>query len=152
MNTLTFFHRTPRPREATKVVEDDFTKVDEEVKPEDELPYKPTIQWQPVFFNLFIHFGSLVGFYQMLTLQPKWQTYIWCKGILQWNFPHNFSQFFLYLTGTLVMATCNLSVCIGIHRLWSHRSFKVTRPLKLALLFFYTMSGQVNCFLIHSLI
>lgn len=44
----------------------------------------------------------------------------------------------------IIMAVCNLSVCIGVHRLWSHRSFKVTRPLKLFLLFFYTMAGQVR--------
>jgi hypothetical protein len=71
--------RTPRPKEPEKIIEDDFTKVNEEVKEEDERPYKPKMQWPAVFLNTFIHFGSIIGFYQMLTLQPKWQTYIWCK-------------------------------------------------------------------------
>lgn len=53
-------------------------------------------------------------------------------------------RFFFVPTVTVIMACCNLSVCIGVHRLWSHRSFKVTRNLKLFLLFFYTMSGQVR--------
>jgi hypothetical protein len=47
-------------------------------------------------------------------------------------------------TVLLVTALCNLSVCIGVHRLWSHRSFKCVRGLKLVLLFFYTMAGQVR--------
>jgi len=41
---------------------------------------------------------------------------------------------------------CNISVCIGVHRLWSHRSFKCVRGLKLVLLFFYTMAGQTSVY------
>lgn len=52
-------------------------------------------------------------------------------------------RFYSLLPVLAVTVVCNFSVCIGVHRLWSHRSFKVTRPLKLALLFFYTMAGQV---------
>jgi len=43
-----------------------------------------------------------------------------------------------------VTCLCNLSVTIGVHRLWSHRSFKCNRAFKLLLIFFYTMAGQVT--------
>ncbi|CRK98772.1 CLUMA_CG012124, isoform A [Clunio marinus] len=104
---------------------DDSIKTDNDDMTTEKIVYKPRIQWSNVAVNLFIHFGSLVGVYHMLTLQPKWQTYIW----------------FLIVT-----VLCNLSVCIGVHRLWSHRSFKAVRKLRLLLLFFYTMAGQSSVY------
>jgi hypothetical protein len=60
-------------------IEEDFSKVNEKSNEEDERPFKHTLIWPAIIINIFIHFGSIIGFYQMLTLQPKWQTYIWCN-------------------------------------------------------------------------
>lgn len=46
-----------------------------------KIKYHARIQWPIVILNLFIHFGSLVGVYYLLTGQPKWQTYVYCKRI-----------------------------------------------------------------------
>lgn len=87
--------RTPRPKDAQKYVEesihDDLIKAD---LPEDPnakpIDFKPTVQWKNVFVNLFVHFGAFVGVYHMITLQPKFQTYIWCKFF---SFIFNAKQF-----------------------------------------------------------
>jgi len=114
----------PKPKDATKFVDDALNpEVEEEA--DEKIPFKPVVQWSTVFVNLFIHLGAFVGLWHLISFQPKFQTYIW----------------FL-----LVTVVCNLSVCIGVHRLWSHRSFKVVRPLKLFLLFFYTMAGQSSVY------
>jgi hypothetical protein len=142
--------RTPKPKDAKFVEEEDdyLLKAEGEDATEGkEVVFRAKIQWANVAVNLFIHFGSLVGFYQMFTLQPKWQTYLFCEyihhclkiiSVLIFPFPWH-----SYIV-VVVTALCNLSVCIGVHRLWSHRSFKCVRGLKLVLLFFYTMAGQVR--------
>lgn len=66
------------------------------------------------------------------------------KSIFYIFFLKIFSFLYCCLTVFLVTVLCNLSVTIGVHRLWSHRSFKCNRTLKLILMFFYTMAGQVN--------
>jgi len=90
-----------------------------------KVPYKAEIQWSNVAVNLFIHLGFFVGLYYLITLKLMAQTY----------------AYFLVLT-----AVCNLSVTIGVHRLWSHRSFKCNRAVKLLLIFFYTMAGQSSIY------
>lgn len=87
--------------------------------------YKAEIQWNNVAVNLFIHLGFFVGLKYIVMGELKYQTYLY---------------FFI------VTCLCNLSVTIGVHRLWSHRSFKCNRMLKLVLMFFYTMAGQSSIF------
>jgi hypothetical protein len=83
MNVFSFdvSSRTPKPKDAKYAEEDEYLlKADGEDEPEaKEIVFRAKIQWPNVGVNLFIHFGSLVGFYYMFTLQPKWQTYAWCK-------------------------------------------------------------------------
>lgn len=77
--------RTPKPKDASHVDEDEYLlKAEGEAEASEgkEIVFRAKIQWPNVAVNLFIHFGSLVGFYQMATLQPKWQTYVWCKYFL----------------------------------------------------------------------
>lgn len=111
----------------TKFTSDDIKLLNDEPdqKTDNYKSWKPKIQWPNVFVNLFIHIGFFYGLYYLLTLQPKFYTYIW---------------FFV------VTVCANLSVTIGVHRLWSHRSFKCTRGLKLVLLALYTMAGQTSVF------
>lgn len=100
-------------------------KTDNDDDAKGKVPFRARIQWQNVAVNLFIHLGFFVGFYYIVTLQLKLNTLI----------------YFFFLT-----CLCNLGVTIGVHRLWSHRSFKCTRPIKLLLAFFYTMAGQSSIF------
>lgn len=67
------------PKDVKFVEGNDSLKGEHDDSASAKVPFKPTIQWSTVFVNLFIHFGALVGVYQLLTLQPKWQTYIWCE-------------------------------------------------------------------------
>jgi hypothetical protein len=73
--------RTPKPRDAKYCEEDDYLlKAEGEDATEGKkIKFRAKVQWKNVAVNVFIHFGSLVGFYQMFTLQPKWQTYVWCE-------------------------------------------------------------------------
>lgn len=87
--------------------------------------FKARVQWSNVGVNVFIHAGFFVGLYYLITLRPLGLTYLWFFAIT---------------------VLCNLSVTIGVHRLWSHRSFKCNRTLKLILMFFYTMAGQTSIF------
>ncbi|XP_014270364.1 acyl-CoA Delta-9 desaturase [Halyomorpha halys] len=84
-------------------------------------PFKPKIAWANVLGFLFLHLACLYGLY--LFHRAKFLTLA-------------FGLFLMHLSG--------LSTTLGAHRLWSHRSYKVTLPLKLILLFGFTMAGQ-NC-------
>ena len=42
--------------------------------------------------------------------------------------------------------TGGLGVTVGVHRLWSHRSFKATWPLRLALMIFNCIAAQNDIF------
>lgn len=46
-----------------------------------KMTYKARIQWQNVAVNVFIHFGALVGFYYLITMKIKIQTFIYCEII-----------------------------------------------------------------------
>lgn len=58
------------------------------------------------------------------------------------GFKKSYVMFFLleFIVGEMAA----LGITAGAHRLWSHRSYKATRPLKLLLLTFYAIAGQVN--------
>lgn len=73
--------RTPKPKDAKFAEEDEYLLKAEGVEASEgkEIVFHAKIQWPNVAVNMFIHFGSLVGFYHMFMLQPKWQTYVWCE-------------------------------------------------------------------------
>ena len=45
--------------------------------------FKPQIIWFELLAQMFLHTGFLCGAYYLLTLQPKFFTYLWCKYILE---------------------------------------------------------------------
>ena len=75
--------------------------------------------WINVYFMLLLHLLALYG----LCLIPRENplTFFWC--------------WFLYCIGALGI-TC------GCHRLWAHRSYKATWPLRLVLMLFATVAAQ----------
>lgn len=74
---------------------------------------------------------------------------VWMRS----NPPNSF--FFLLFSSALfrcvraafaLMYGSGLGVTMGAHRLWSHRAFKATVPLKIFLLWLHTLAGQVSVF------
>ncbi|EGK96641.1 AGAP003051-PB [Anopheles gambiae str. PEST] len=84
-------------------------------------PFRARIRWPDLFAQLFVHGGFLIGLYYLVTFQAKFYTYLWTLG--------------------LVWAT-GIGITAGAHRLWSHKSYKARWPLRLLLMFLFTICGQ----------
>ncbi|KAH8033164.1 hypothetical protein HPB51_008049 [Rhipicephalus microplus] len=121
----------PRTETATIVATEARSKVDlEPATTNDEqiteqLPSKQPpmeIIWMNVFKILVIHVMALYGLYVAL-FHAKWMTL-------------HFTIFYIVCSG--------LSVTAGAHRLWSHRSYKAKLPLRVILMLFNCMAGQVR--------
>ncbi|XP_073818163.1 acyl-CoA Delta-9 desaturase-like [Musca autumnalis] len=82
---------------------------------------KVEIVWFNIIVFIYLAGASLYGLFLFVTLQYKWQTYLW-------------TIFTVYM--------CAFGITVGAHRLWSHRSYKAKLPLRLILLFFSTMAFQ----------
>ena len=82
--------------------------------------YKMEIVWRNVFIMLSLHLSALYGLYLCFT-DAKWQTIV-------------FSVFLYVISG--------LGITAGAHRLWSHRSYKAKRPLRVILCIFQTIAFQ----------
>ncbi|XP_073990986.1 acyl-CoA Delta-9 desaturase-like isoform X2 [Rhodnius prolixus] len=85
--------------------------------------FQAKVMWPNVFFFIFLHIFGTYGVFKIFLFQMKFLTCIYTILIS-------------YIVG--------ISLTVGAHRLWSHRSFKVTLPLKIALLVVQTSAGQ-NC-------
>ncbi|XP_063930916.1 acyl-CoA Delta-12 desaturase-like [Zophobas morio] len=89
-------------------------------QPQLQRQYRWKIVWRNIFLYLLMHAGGLYGFYLMFgTTQWKTIFYSWLLLILG-------------LLGTTA----------GSHRLWAHKSYKATLPLKMILVIFQTLSLQ----------
>ncbi|XP_024081401.1 acyl-CoA Delta(11) desaturase-like [Cimex lectularius] len=84
--------------------------------------YKPKTSILLVFAFIVLHMLSLIGAYLSIT---SW------TGVMVFFF--NYFTFGVYV---------NLGVTMGAHRLWSHRSYKATLPVKIILLIGFTLAGQ----------
>lgn len=83
----------------------------------DDQPRK--ILWQNMFMSLYYHLVAIYGAY--LLLSAKWQTLVFV--------------FILYVASML-------GITAGVHRLWSHKSYKAKWPLKLIMVVFQTLAHQ----------
>uniref|UniRef100_A0AC34QG24 Uncharacterized protein n=1 Tax=Panagrolaimus sp. JU765 TaxID=591449 RepID=A0AC34QG24_9BILA len=92
-------------------------KLNEESK---KVVYKPQYVWRNVFLFAVLHVGALIGLYQFLFL-AKWQTVIWT--LLGW-------------------VISGVGITAGAHRLWSHKSYKATLPLRVILMLMDSMAFQ----------
>ncbi|XP_049801170.1 acyl-CoA Delta-9 desaturase-like [Schistocerca nitens] len=84
------------------------------------VPYQPRIRWLDLIVQLFLHTGFLYGFWLTLT-SAKLATTIWAL---------------------VVVVTSGVGITAGAHRLWSHRAYKAKWPLRLLLVFLFTIAGQ----------
>ncbi|CAI4227125.1 unnamed protein product [Auanema sp. JU1783] len=88
---------------------EEMTKLQEEAK---NINFEPVIVWRNVALFAALHFGAGIGIYQMFTV-AKWQTLAF--------------MFFLHIFG-------GLGITAGAHRLWSHRSYKASFPVRVLLM------------------
>ncbi|XP_075224982.1 acyl-CoA Delta-9 desaturase-like [Lycorma delicatula] len=82
--------------------------------------YVPKIRWPDLLAQIFVHCGGLFGLYLILT-SAKALTIFWAFCLIY---------------------TSGFGITAGAHRLWSHRAYKAKWPLRLLLVFLFTISGQ----------
>lgn len=87
---------------------------------EEDRPVPMVIVWRNVVLFALLHIAALYALVFQVK-ESKWQTLVW--------------TYLLYLVG-------GIGVTAGCHRLWSHRSFKATLPLRLLLVLFQTVALQ----------
>lgn len=82
--------------------------------------WKPEIVWRNVALFAALHFGALIGLYQLFFV-AKWLTVGWTFAC--WVFS-------------------GLGITAGAHRLWAHKSYKAKWPMRLFLMIFNCMALQ----------
>lgn len=85
---------------------------------------KKELVWRNVILLTLLHFGLIYGLYLGL-FHCLWKTIF-------------FSLFYGYFAG--------LGVTVGAHRLWCHRSYKATLPLRILLAIFNCMAVQTDIY------
>lgn len=89
-----------------------------------KVEYVPKIKWLDLSAQIFIHAGGLYGLYLVFT-QAKLLTTLW-----------------MFIT----IYTSGFGITAGVHRLWSHKSYKAKWPLRLLLVFLFTITGQKDVY------
>lgn len=84
--------------------------------------YKWKIVWRNVIAMTFLHIGAVYGYYY-IGLDPSIN-----------------SRSFLMID--VIGRVASIGVLAGAHRLWSHRAYKATLPLRIMLMIFQTMCLQ----------
>ncbi|XP_015116401.1 acyl-CoA Delta(11) desaturase isoform X2 [Diachasma alloeum] len=82
--------------------------------------YKPAVKWPDLIVQIFVHAGCAYGIYLIFT-EAKWLTTLWAL---------------------ITIYTSAFGITAGAHRLWSHRAYKATWPLRLILVLLFTITGQ----------
>uniref|UniRef100_A0A2M4BPJ9 Putative fatty acid desaturase n=1 Tax=Anopheles marajoara TaxID=58244 RepID=A0A2M4BPJ9_9DIPT len=90
-----------------------------------KVPFRAQIRWPDFLAQLFVHVGFVIGAVLLVTLQVKLYTFLW--------------------TILLVWAS-GIGITAGAHRLWSHKSYKARWPLRLLLMFLFTICGQRDAY------
>lgn len=85
-------------------------------------PYKMQYAWKNIALYIVLHTAALYGLYLAL-FKAKWATLLW--------------SYFLAQIGLL-------GITAGVHRLWSHKTYKATWPLKLILVIFNSVAFQTD--------
>ncbi|ENN73778.1 hypothetical protein HUJ04_010980 [Dendroctonus ponderosae] len=100
-------------------------KLDEETKENSKLrreieQFRPSIKWPDLIVQLFIHLGCLYGLF-----------------LCVWS-----AKLFTLLFAFLTVIASGFGITAGAHRLWSHRAYKAKWPLRMLLVFLFTIAGQ----------
>uniref|UniRef100_A0A0K8UZM8 Acyl-CoA Delta(11) desaturase n=3 Tax=Bactrocera latifrons TaxID=174628 RepID=A0A0K8UZM8_BACLA len=89
----------------------------------DEIEYKPQIIWLDLIAQVFLHTGALYGIY--LLFQARFYTILWVVALI-------------WCSG--------IGITAGAHRLWSHKSYNASMPLRILLVFLFTIAGQRDAY------
>ncbi|XP_017888699.1 acyl-CoA Delta(11) desaturase [Ceratina calcarata] len=103
---------------------EDFLVVDKTYRAGNSTEYVPRIAWPDLMAQVFLHVGFIYGFYLIFT-EAKLFTTLW-------------AFFIVYTSG--------FGITAGAHRLWSHRAYKAKWPLRLFLIFLFTITGQKHVY------
>ncbi|XP_036322699.1 acyl-CoA desaturase-like [Rhagoletis pomonella] len=88
-----------------------------------ESEYNPQIRWLDLIAQIFLHGGALYGIY--LLFQANFYTFLW----------------------VVVCVWCSgIGITAGAHRLWSHKSYTASLPLRILLIFLFTIAGQRDAY------
>ncbi|XP_054736876.1 acyl-CoA Delta-9 desaturase [Anastrepha obliqua] len=94
-----------------------------QIKASSEPEYNPQIRWPDLIAQIFLHGGSLYGIY--LLFQANFYTFLW----------------------VIVNVWCSgIGITAGAHRLWSHKSYSASLPLRILLIFLFTIAGQRDAY------
>uniref|UniRef100_A0A1L8EJ74 Putative fatty acid desaturase n=2 Tax=Haematobia irritans TaxID=7368 RepID=A0A1L8EJ74_HAEIR len=85
--------------------------------------FKPEIRWPDLVAQLYLHLGAVYGFY--LLFSAKSQTFMWL---------------------VLAVWVSGIGITAGAHRLWSHKSYNASLPLRIVLIFLFTIAGQRDAY------
>jgi len=81
------------------------------------------IVWLNVYFMVVLHLTALYGIYLIPGANPRTWFWTWLCHFLG-----------------------GLGITCGVHRLWAHRSYKATWPLRMLLMLFNCIAGQNDIF------
>ncbi|XP_055597957.1 acyl-CoA Delta-9 desaturase [Uranotaenia lowii] len=90
-----------------------------------ETEFRSQIRWPNFIAQLFLHVGFLIGTWYVVTLQTRFFTLCWTL-LLVWG--------------------SGFGITAGAHRLWSHKSYKAKWPLRVILMFLFTICGQRDAY------
>ncbi|XP_065169379.1 acyl-CoA Delta-9 desaturase [Atheta coriaria] len=93
-------------------------------KESEEDVFVSKIRWPDLLVQLFIHIGFIYGMY-LVFVDAKFYT-----------------SLFAFCT----IYTSGFGITAGVHRLWSHRSYKAKWPLRLILIILFTITGQRDAY------
>ena len=79
--------------------------------------FKTEVNWPMCFYLLSTHLAAIIGLLKIKSFYTLFEVFIWYQ-------------------------ICGWGVTVGMHRLWSHRSFKAKTPTKILLMILASMSNQ----------
>ncbi|KAL5284328.1 hypothetical protein ACFFRR_006548 [Megaselia abdita] len=85
--------------------------------------WRGEIRWPDLIVQIFLHAGAVYGMY--LCFYVKFVTIFWA-----W----------------ILVVVSGIGITAGAHRLWSHRSYKASLPLRILLSFVFTICGQRDAY------
>uniref|UniRef100_A0A1Y1MPN0 Fatty acid desaturase domain-containing protein n=1 Tax=Photinus pyralis TaxID=7054 RepID=A0A1Y1MPN0_PHOPY len=86
--------------------------------------FVPNIKWPDLIAQLFIHGGCIYGV------------------VLMFSSAKLLTSLFVFVT----IYTSGFGITAGVHRLWSHKAYKAKWPLRLILVFLFTITGQKHIY------
>ncbi|KAH8246958.1 hypothetical protein KR032_005050 [Drosophila birchii] len=107
--------------EKAKLQQEQEQKLKESAEEEEE--YRPQIRWPDLGAQTFLHVGALYGVY--LLFYAKFYTFLWVA---------------------VTVLVSGIGITAGAHRLWSHKSYTASLPLRILLAFAFSIAGQRDAY------